>query len=63
MAKFLLIMILSYKMVILSLANTEKLSADCADELGGEAESGFVGGVDKGLKGFLKFLMVFTCPI
>ena len=49
-------------MVILSLANTERLSVDCADELGGEAEGGFVCGFDKGLKGFLQFLMVFYMP-
>jgi hypothetical protein len=35
------------------------LSADCPDDLGGEAESGFVCGFDKGLKGFLKVFMAF----
>jgi hypothetical protein len=38
------------------------LSAECADELGGEAEGGFVCGFDKGLKEFLQFLMVFYMP-
>jgi hypothetical protein len=49
-------------MVILFLANTERLSADCADDLGGEAESGFVGGFYYILRGFLQLLMAFYMP-
>ena len=36
-----------------------RLSADCSNDLKGKAEAGFVGGFDKGLKGFLKVFMTF----
>jgi hypothetical protein len=39
-----------------------RLSADCSNDLKGKAEAGFVGGFDKGLKGFLQFLMAFYMP-